>query len=231
MDTLGMAQPALFSRAGRLRRLVGNLCEIREVPDAWQIEVAAQMGEIGAITLPQSVIPALEGGTPATEAEAQMIARLPALADSLLARIPRLEAVREIVRHQLPTDRNPIKPLAPDAPEGARLLQAVREYDALVWRGMPADLAIAALSARNIHSRELLLGLAEVGGMRLPNEAVREIDVEELAVGDELADDVHSVKGLLLVSRGQLITERLLIRVRNYEMTTGLQGRILIVDR
>jgi response regulator RpfG family c-di-GMP phosphodiesterase len=231
METLGMAQPALFSRAGRLRRLVENLCATLAVPDAWQIEVAAQMGEIGAITLPPSVIPLLEGGTPGTEAEAQMIARLPALADSLLARIPRLEAVREIVRHQLPTDRSPVKPLADDAPAGARLLQAVREYDALVWRGMPADLAIAALSARKIHSREVVLALAEVGGMRLPNEAVREIEADELAIGHELADDLHSAKGLLLVGRGQVITERLLIRVHNYEMTSGLQGRILIADR
>jgi hypothetical protein len=67
--------------------------------------------------------------------------------------------------------------------------------------------------------------------MRLPNEAVREIDADELAIGDELADDLHSAKGLLLVGRGQIITERLLIRVGNYQMTTGLQGRILIVDR
>jgi response regulator RpfG family c-di-GMP phosphodiesterase len=231
MDTLGMAQPALFSRAGRLRRLVSTLCEKLDVPDAWQIEIAAQMGEIGAITLPQSAIPALEGGTPASDAEAQMIARLPAIADSVLARIPRLEAVRDIVRHQLPTNRHPVRPLATDVPKGALLLQAVREYDALVWRGMPPDLAVAALSARKVHAREVLLALAEVGGMRLPNEAVREVRVEELAVGDELADDVHSAKGLLLVGRGQIITERLLIRVCNYEMTTGLQGRILIVDR
>ena len=122
------------------------------------------------------------------------------------------------------------KPLADDASEGARLLQAVREYDALVWRGMPADLAVAALSARKIHSREVLVALAEVGGMRLPSESVREVDVEDLAIGHELADDLQSAKGLLLVGRGQVITERLLIRVRNYEMTTGLQGRILIVD-
>jgi FixJ family two-component response regulator len=231
MDTLGMAQPALFSRAGRLRRLVAALCGDLGVANGWQVEMAAQMGEIGAITLPASVVPALEGGTPATDAEAKMLARLPAIADSLLAKIPRLEAVRDIVRHQLPTDRNPVTPLPEEAPDGARLLQAVREYDALVWRGMPPDLAVAALSARKTHSREVLLALAEVGGMRLPNEAVLEIDADELAIGDELADDLHSAKGLLLVGRGQIITERLLIRVGNYQMTTGLQGRILIVDR
>jgi hypothetical protein len=44
-----------------------------------------------------------------------------------------------------------------------------------------------------------------------------------------LADDLCSAKGLLLVSRGQVITERLLIRVRNFETTTGLQGKILVV--
>jgi FixJ family two-component response regulator len=231
METLGMAQPALFSRADRLRRLVASLCDQLVVANGWQVEMAAQMGEIGAITLPASVVPALQGGTAATDAEAKMLARLPGIADSLLARIPRLEAVRDIVRHQLPTDRNPVTPLPVDAPDGARLLQAVREYDALVWRGMPPDLAVAALSARKTHSREVLLALAEVGGMRLPNEAVREIDPDELAIGDELADDLHSAKGLLLVGRGQIITERLLIRVGNYQMTTGLQGRILIVDR
>jgi hypothetical protein len=36
MDTLGTAQAGLFSRAGRLRRLVGNLCEQLDVPDAWR---------------------------------------------------------------------------------------------------------------------------------------------------------------------------------------------------
>lgn len=230
MDTLSMAQPALFSRAGRLRRLAEGLCAKLGVADAWQIEMAAQMGEIGAITLPPSAISALEGGKPASDGEAEMLARLPGLADGVLARIPRLEAVREIVRHQLPTDRNPVSPLADDAPEGARLLQAVREYDALVWRGMPPDLAVATLSFRKTHDLETLRALAEVGGLRLPNQAVREIGVDDLAPGDELADDLYSAKGVLLVARGQVITERLLIRVQNYDMTTGLQGRILVVD-
>lgn len=230
MDTLAMAQPALFSRAGRLRRLVEAVCVQLQAPDVWQLEIAAQMGEVGAITLPPSAIAALEGGTPGNDAEAEMLARLPKLADSVLARIPRLEAVRDIVRHQLPTERNPVRPLAPEAPAGARLLQAVREYDALVWRGTPPDLALATLASRGTHEDELLTALAQIAGMRLPNERVREVAVDELGIGHELANDVYSAKGVLLVSRGQVITERLLIRVRNFEMTTGLQGRILVVD-
>ncbi|GGM35766.1 response regulator [Dactylosporangium sucinum] len=230
MDTLGMAQPALFSRAGRLQRLAQRLCRRLEVPDAWQIEIAAQMGEIGAITLPPETLARMEGGVPANAADAEMLARLPQLADNVLSRIPRLEAVREIVRHQMPTDRSPMSPLRPDAPAGAWILQAVREYDALVWRGMPPDLAVATLSARKIFTPDLVRALAEAGGMRVPREAVREVGIDDLTIGHELADDVYSAKGMLLVSRGQIITERLLVRLRNYEMTTGLKSSILIVD-
>ncbi|NJC74217.1 response regulator [Planosporangium thailandense] len=230
VETLAMAQPALFSRASRLRRLVQRVCQQLGVVDSWQIEMAAQMGEIGAITLPPSAIAVLEGGTPNSPAEADMLASLPKLADDVLARIPCLDAVREIVRHQLPTDRNPMVPLRPHAPSGAWLLQAVREYDALVWRGMPRDVAIAALSSRKIHSRDLLIALAVVGWPRLSNDTVREVDLDELALGDELAGDVYSAKGMLLVTRGQVITDRLLIRLRNYEVTGDREGPVFVVD-
>lgn len=230
MDTLAMAQPALFSRAGRLRRLVRDSCVELDFPDAWQVEMAAQLGEIGAITLPPTAIAALETGMPSGDAEAKMLTKLPRMADAVLARIPRLEPVRELIRFQLPTDRTPVLPLPDEAPDGARLLQSVREYDALIHRGMPVDLALATLSARQSHDQVMINALAEVAGLRLPNKTVREITVEQLIAGHELADDLRSANGLLLVSRGQVITEQLLLRVKNFEMTTGLHGRILVQD-
>jgi CheY-like chemotaxis protein len=230
MDTLAMAQPALFSRAGRLRRLVEQTCAELELPDAWQVEMAAQLGEIGAITLPPTAMVALQTGLATNDSEADMLAALPRLANTVLAKIPRIEAVREIIAHQLPTDRSPVTPLRSDAPDPARLLQVVREYDTLIFRGMPPDLVLATLAFRKIHLDEHLTALAKVAGMRLPNEAVREITVDELSVGHELASDLRSAKGLLLVSRGQVITERLRTRVQNFEASTGLEGKILVID-
>jgi len=61
-------------------------------------------------------------------------------------------------------------------------------------------------------------------------EPVREITIDELLIGHELADNLHTAKGLLLVSRGQIITEQILTRVRNFHASTGLQGRILVAD-
>ncbi|GAA1806747.1 response regulator [Planosporangium flavigriseum] len=229
-DALEMAQPVLVSRVARLQRLVERLCQKLGVADALQIVMAAQMGEIGAIALPSSATSVLAGGTPSSDAEAELLASLPHRADSVLARIPRLESVREIVRHQLPTDRNPMSPLRPDAPEGARLLQAVREYDSLIWREMSPDQAIATLSSRKIHDPDLLRALAEIDGLRLPNEAVREVGVDELVTGDELANDVYGADGMLLVARGQVITDGLLVKLRSCAATTGLQGHILVIQ-
>ena len=230
MDTLAMAQPALFSRAGRLRRIVQDICGRLGMPDSWQVEMAAQLGEIGAITLPPEALDALESGTPADNTQAEMLAALPRLADNVLANIPRLDAVREIIRQQLPTDRTPITPMRPDASVGARLLQAVREYDALVYRGTEPNVAIGMLTFRKIHVPDVVAALANVADMRRTNDAVREVSIDELLIGHELADDLHTAKGLLLVSRGQVITERLLVRVRNFHASTGLQGRILVTD-
>lgn len=234
MDTLAMAQPALFTRTVRLRELVEPVCRRLRLSNAWQVEVAAQLGDVGAITLPPEALHALESGTPASDAEIEMLARLPSLADALLARIPRLEAVREIVRHQRPTDSATSRiPLGADAPYGACVLQAVREYDALVWRGMPPNVALAALSVRKVHPPEVLLAIAgiEEEPVVQDDDPVREVDAATLTIGDRLATDVCTSNGLLLVKRGQLITEQLLIRVRNYASTTGLMGEILIVNR
>ncbi|NJC74218.1 response regulator [Planosporangium thailandense] len=228
-DALAIMRPGLAGRAGRRQRLVERLCQRLGVADAWQIVMAARLDEIGAITLPPSATSAIETGTSASATEVEMLANLPHLTDSVLARIPRLEAVREIIRHQLPTDRDPMSPLRPDAPDGARLLQVVREYDALIWRDTSPDLAIATLSSRKIHDPEILGALAEIVGMRLPNEAVRGVEVDDLATGDELASDVHTVDGTRLAARGQVVTERLLVRLRDQTLTPGLQNPILVI--
>jgi response regulator RpfG family c-di-GMP phosphodiesterase len=162
MDTLGMAQPALFSRAGRLRRLVGAMAAKLGRTDGWQVEIAAQIGEIGAMSLSPLAMAMMERGTSDAAAETAMLRKLQKRADDVLARIPRLEVVRDIVRFQESTNRTPALPLPVEAPEGARVLQAGREYDALVWRGTAPQAAVRALALRGTHSREILFALSEL---------------------------------------------------------------------
>jgi hypothetical protein len=229
MDTLAMAQPTLFSRAGRLRRLVAGVCTHLEMADSWQIEMAAQLGEIGAITLPPTAIDALQGISPPAPAEAAMLASLPGLADSLLARIPRMEPVRDIIRCQLPTEPPPAAPSPDNRPTGARVLQAVREFDALTQTGTPAGSAPGILGARGTHDDAIIGALAQTAGKPQPAKTVREIDVDQLRIGQEVAADLASGTGQLLISRGQTVDERLLARVQNFAKTTDLPDRTVSI--
>ncbi|RZU48622.1 response regulator receiver domain-containing protein [Krasilnikovia cinnamomea] len=228
LATLAQAQPALVERAHRMRRIAAHVCATLQVPHAWQIELAAELTMVGAVTLPESTAEAVITGIPHNDAEGRVLADLFDRAAAVLIHVPGLAPVRTIIQHQLRTDRDPMWPLPADAPHGALVLQAVREYDALIHRGTPADLALATLTMRKTHRPELVAALAGYAGVALPNQAVREVTAEELAIGDELADDVHSALDLLLVSRGEIVTEQLLDRVRNFNDSTGLKGRILV---
>jgi response regulator RpfG family c-di-GMP phosphodiesterase len=225
VETLAMAEPVAFARAARLRRLARAVTTALRLPDPWQVEVAAQLGEIGVVTLPESALHALANGGCTDPTISAMLDRLPQLADDVLRRIPRLEAVRDIVREQEPVDLP--QGSRANASRPARILQAVREYDAMVARGMDEAEAIALLRQRPRHDKDILDKLQAIASV--PDAAaVREVDPSSLWVGAVMAADLHSSNGLLLVARGQPLTHQLLARLRNYADLSGLSGRPVI---
>lgn len=56
VDILALANPSAFSRAMRLRHYASQMAKNLGVPDAWQIEVAAMLSQVGCVTLPAEVL-------------------------------------------------------------------------------------------------------------------------------------------------------------------------------
>ena len=221
VETLALAEPVAFARASRLRRMTAAVTAELKLPDPWQLEVAAQLGEIGMVTLPDRALEALARGACADRTIAEMLDRLPRLADEVLSRIPRLEAVREIVREQQSVN-GPFSRQRPSRP--ALVLQAVREYDAAVARGLKEADAIELLRDRPHHDTDILDALQKVASVVVTGSSVREIAAASLWVGAVLAADVRSTRGVLLVPRGEPLSEQMLVRLRNYAALSGLAG-------
>jgi FixJ family two-component response regulator len=227
VETLAMAHPEAFARAARLRRLTQQVAERLSLPDRWQVEVAAQLGEIGAITLPPPALVALSKGQHHDKVIGRMLDALPELAEGVLRRIPRMEPVRQIVREQQPVG-------AVDevrfgyAGRGARLLQAIREYDALRARGRSPDDALNDLRDRDYHDAEVLDALAETVLRAEGGTALQVMDAAALTEGMQLGADLYSAKGTLLVGQGQTLTPELLARIRNFAELSGLRGRPVV---
>ena len=146
-DVLALAAPAVFGRGARLKTLVGELAAEAGRDGAWEVEVAAMLAQIGAITLPSETAEKLYAGAPLTPAEEAMVARVPALSQDILASIPRLEGVLQILANQ---GRSFDQDDADGAvPIGARILRVSTDYLALRSQGVPAALALDTLRGRD----------------------------------------------------------------------------------
>jgi response regulator RpfG family c-di-GMP phosphodiesterase len=216
-EVLALTNPAAFGRAGRVKALAGKLAHAAELSNWWEVEVAATLAHIGAVTLPQTTAEKLYAGAPLTEDESAMVSRVPLITRQLLSKIPRLEGVLEILNKYKDELGDQTTGSESAVPAGARVLRIAVDYAELESGGADSSVALGAMRSRTSYDRVLIDAFATVIGVG-PAE-VREVRVRELLAGMSLADDVRSVRGELLVARGQNVTERLIERLSN--LSTG----------
>ncbi|MEI6291887.1 MAG: response regulator, partial [Chloroflexota bacterium] len=101
IDILSLLSPGIFSQASRLRNLARNLAgSLRLEDQAWEIEVAALLSQVGAVTMPRDILERWHKGELLEEHETKMIRAIPRLGKLLIKNIPRLENIAEAVGYQ-----------------------------------------------------------------------------------------------------------------------------------
>jgi hypothetical protein len=173
------------------------------------------VADIGAVTLPLATAEKLYGGVALSAEEQAMVDRVPEVTRRLVAKIPRLDGVLEILDSYRftpsPGDFAALDPI----PAGALVLRIAADYDDLEFRGASETVALGTLGSRRIYDRWLLGQFAGVIGVGAGAPTIQEISLAELAVGMTLADDVRNTAGGLLVARGQPVTDQLIDRLDN----------------
>jgi response regulator RpfG family c-di-GMP phosphodiesterase len=231
-DVLSLANPQAFGRTARVRPLVARLCEALRPQRTWAIEIAAMLSQIGCISIPPETLAKIAKHQPLSPKEAQAYQSHPAAGAQLLAKIPRLEEVAEIVAYQnkrydgegFPPDRR----LGAAIPLGSRILKVALDWDALVSDGLPEDLAIAEMNDREgwydpivLEALRALVGIPQA-------YVIRQVRVDHVPVGAVLADDVRSLGGTMLCAKGQEVTAWVRARLRGYATSVGIAGPIRI---
>jgi response regulator RpfG family c-di-GMP phosphodiesterase len=236
IDVLSLADPLAFGRASRIQQSAKELAESVNKGPSWQIEIAAMMSQVGCVSLPAEVVEKLYYGKALNNEERAMTDRLPAIADGLLANIPRLEDVRAILLNhgkQFDGGGRPANSLAGEAiPFGARVLRIAIDYDQLEAQGLPAELALDTLRGRSgFYDPKLLDALATVRGKHSRKSEVREMPLKLIEIGMVFAADVRTPAGALLVARGHEVTAGLVERVRNFSYEIAMQKVRLITHK
>lgn len=225
LDVLALVHPEALSRGARVRRIAGKLAARVGGVEAWTVEVAALLSDLGAITLPSAVLSKLHAGSTLTLGERQQVDRLPGIAANLVAAIPRLEPVRDILRYQrtfYDGSQSPDRGVSGSAiPLGARILHLANDYDALESRSVSVAARLRTLRASGGRYDPTLLALlrdietpveAALSGQQGDSTLVR---LASVPVGVIFADDIVAPNGIVLIGRGQEVTVPLIERIRH----------------
>jgi response regulator RpfG family c-di-GMP phosphodiesterase len=224
IDVLAITNPVAFGRSNRVKSLAMAVAREAGHPSFWQLEAAAMLSQIGYISLPVELVEKLYYGSKLTGAENMLAAGAPAVAQTLLGRIPRLEPVLEILAlSQKPTgvSADGLMTL------GANILRLVSEYDTQVVQGNPT--AIQGIRAKiNRHDGRLVEHLAAAVGEESAKVEICEIAVGKVKTGMIILDDVRTPSGVLLVPKGFEVTDVFIQRMRNFG--SGILGERIRVS-
>jgi len=223
-DTLALANPVVFGTATRVKRIASTIASKVGGTEPWQIEVAAMLCELGAVTLPPGVYERRTPGGHLSPREREMIDRVPKVTDELLAAIPRLEAVREIVLHGRTE-----APTMTGIPRGAHVLRVAIDFEQLESAGVKPIVAIERLRARGtVYDQAILDALA--GIYHEVDTTTLELPIGRLLEGMVFATDLFTKAGALLVARGHEVTPSLLRRLENFATALGQDTITVVAD-
>jgi response regulator RpfG family c-di-GMP phosphodiesterase len=220
-DVLAMTSPLAFARAVRVKECVSSFAVRYGIPNRWQYEVAATLSQLGAASLPKEVAEKLYFGRPLTAEERAMVAKTPGTSAALIAHVPRLEAVREILtnldRDCVPTTDGTGNQTIDDVPLGSRILRIAFDFDVLVTQGKSVPQALSVLLERGVaYDSDVLMDFSQWQGETLNIVRTRDLSLAQLQVGMTLAADVVTMHGVLLIARGQQVTLRVMSLINEY---------------
>ena len=234
-ELLSLAKPEAFNRASRITRYVTLLCRAVNDPEPWQTETAARLSQIGLLLLPDETLDKINRGRSLSVSEKDALDEHPATAAYLLAKIPRMEGIAEIVANQgkhfdgtgIPSDARQGK----DIPLGARILHVAVAFDVLTAAGKSKGEAYAEMLR---HSKRYDPNVLKALSLVLGDEAkfyIKSVEIDDLREGMILAEDVFSSSNSkLLLSKGHELNEPIIEQFRRYKAIFRLRGPIKIIQ-
>ncbi len=234
-DVLSLINPTAFGCASRVRRLVRRLCKKLNVDQPWECEIAAMLSQIGCVTVPPDTLDKIYHGQPLTPEESAMFEGHPSVGRDLVANIPRLEPVAEIIAYQQkgldgsgsPSD----SPAGNELPLGARILKVALDYDSLTWSGLGEVDAIVELRKWSDRYDPEVLAALEVLADFAESFEIQQVRMSDLTTRMALADDVTTISGTLLVSKGQEVTTSMRQRLMNFARDGQVQEPVRVLVR
>ncbi|NDY56081.1 response regulator [Desulfovibrio sulfodismutans] len=222
VEILSLVNPEAFGRSERIKRMVVATAKELRLKNIWRLELAAMLSQIGCVSIPEEILSKKYSGQPLGPEEEQIYGMHASIAVKLLDNIPRMDEINDIIAHQAD---NYVVGL--EQPIGARILKLALDFDDLEQQGMTREKAISVMRD---HPESYDPGIQTAFERAVFVEegfVPRRLPVRELLPGMILGADVKTVSGILLLAKGQELTDLVLERLIRLSGTYEVREPVL----
>lgn len=220
VEILSIVNPKIFGHASTVKNYVVKCADVLNISSTWELEAAALLGQVGTVTLPETVLERALKGNPLSDDERALYDKYPEIGAHLIDKIPRLEGISRTVRYQNKAydgSGTPVDDVAGAAiPLGARLLKPLMDLVAGEAAGLTSVEALGRLQSNGrFYDPEILNAIGVVVSNK-SEKVVKEINVTQLTENMVIASDIVTSTGMLLVGKGQAISSSMIARLINF---------------
>ena len=232
-EVLALVNPEAFGRSARITRYVESIAENLHVSELWSIKTAAMLSQIGCVILPESVLKKVYRGEVLTGEESQLYNQHPFIAYDLIAKIPRMKRVAEIIKFQdkyydgvgMPGDSQQGNTI----PMEARILKVALDFDALESSGKSKAAAFGEMQQRKGWYDPAVIDALKAAFAKEIKYEVRTTVVASLLEGMILAENIQSSQNVLLASKGQQVTQSMILRLQSFKKSGGVREPFMVL--
>lgn len=237
-EVLSWVDPEAFGRTMQLRNYVKTIAALLHRKDLNEIQLAATLSQIGYMGIPHDILTRTYSGQELSEDERQALRIVPSLGRELVARIPRLEQVAQIIFYQnkgfdgsgYPEDTVS----GNEIPMGSRILKVSLDLLDLEHQGKTRGESIGEMRKYDVrYDPRVFYAAIEAFGKTEQTEGAAEfitmpLRLGELRAGLTLACPIETMDSRLLVRSGTLITETLLLRIKQFSELVSIREPVMV---
>ncbi|MBI9111912.1 HD domain-containing phosphohydrolase [Maridesulfovibrio ferrireducens] len=232
-EITSLVKPEAGARINRVRRYVRYLAKKKGVKDLWRYDMATMLSQLGTLILPPGTLDVLLEGKELNPEQLQIFEMHPVIAKSLVSKLPRLEALAEMIAYQLKgfdgsgTPRDAVK--GEKIPLGGRILRVALDYDLHLQHFENPKKAFAKLEkVAEVYDPELLYYLEGMLGVEA-RYIIKEVGLKHLYSGMILYEDVTSKHGAMLLRKSLELDKDKIDRIHMFDEKIGIKLPLLVL--
>ncbi len=239
IDVLSLINPEAFQKTWLLRDWVRRVAGRLDLPNVWELDIAAMLSPIGLITIAPEIHGKVRDGNELSEVDREIYERAPEAARNLLSNIPRMKNLSEMIYYQdkgfdgsgFPDDWVAGK----DIPLGGRLLKVLIDLAAL--GDSPDRATFAELETRaQLYDPEILQVVRDcfldenAPKDDAATQEVVKVTAARLKAGARLVSNIETEDGWLVLAAGNEISQAQIERLSNLRKHRKLKEPLLVIQ-